>query len=30
MHAAGLTEWYVNGPIGLEQGFTLQPAASEV
>src|SRR6185436_9419192 len=20
----GLTEWYANGPLGLEQGFTLQ------
>ena len=20
----GLTEWYVNGPLGLEQGFTLE------
>ena len=23
---AGLTEWYVNGPLGLEQGFTLNQA----
>ena len=22
-HSNGLTEWYVNGPLGLEQGFTL-------
>ena len=22
-HEDGLTEWYVNGPLGLEQGFTL-------
>ena len=22
-HHGGLTEWYVNGPLGLEQGFTL-------
>ncbi|HTN91300.1 MAG TPA: hypothetical protein VL242_46845 [Sorangium sp.] len=28
---AGLTEWYVNGPLGLEQGFTLpaRPCADE-
>ena len=25
---AGLTEWYVNGPLGLEQGFTLTRALS--
>lgn len=24
-----LTEWYVNGPIGLEQGFTLQQAPGQ-
>jgi hypothetical protein len=24
-----LTEWYVNGPIGLEQGFTLQEAPKQ-
>jgi trimeric autotransporter adhesin len=24
----GLTEWYVNGPLGLEQGFTLAQAPS--
>jgi hypothetical protein len=23
-HRGALTEWYVNGPVGLEQGFTLQ------
>jgi hypothetical protein len=23
-HRAGLSEWYANGPLGLEQGFTLQ------
>jgi trimeric autotransporter adhesin len=23
---AGLTEWYVNGPLGVEQGFTLERA----
>jgi hypothetical protein len=22
-HRGALTEWYVNGPLGLEQGFTL-------
>ena len=26
---AALTEWYVNGPIGLEQGFTLQEAPGQ-
>jgi len=26
---AGVTEWYVNGPRGLEQGFTLQRPAGE-
>src|SRR5581483_11735682 len=25
----GLTEWYVNGPVGLEQGFTLPNAPSQ-
>lgn len=25
----GLTEWYVNGPLGLEQGFTLENPPSE-
>jgi hypothetical protein len=25
---AGLTEWYANGPLGLEQGFTLSRAPS--
>jgi hypothetical protein len=24
----GLTEWYANGPLGLEQGFTVQRAAA--
>ena len=23
VHANGLTEWYVNGPMGLQQGFTI-------
>ena len=26
--ASGLTEWYLNGPLGLEQGFTLRSAPS--
>jgi hypothetical protein len=26
---AGLTEWYVNGPLGLEQGFTLAQAPAK-
>jgi len=26
----GLTEWYVNGPIGLEQGFTISEPPSKV
>ena len=26
---AGLSEWYVNGPLGLEQGFTLDRAPSD-
>ena len=25
---AGLSEWYVNGPLGLEQGFTIPRAPS--
>jgi trimeric autotransporter adhesin len=25
-HRDGLTEWYVNGPMGLEQGFTIERA----
>ncbi|HXW59746.1 MAG TPA: hypothetical protein VEJ23_09750, partial [Solirubrobacteraceae bacterium] len=25
---AGLSEWYVNGPLGLEQGFTIPKAPS--
>ena len=24
LHRAGLTEWYENGPLGLEQGFTVR------
>ena len=24
VHRGGLTEWYRNGPLGLEQGFTLR------
>jgi len=27
---AGLSEWYVNGPLGLEQGFTLARAPSDL
>jgi hypothetical protein len=27
--ASGVTEWYVNGPLGLEQGFTLARSISE-
>lgn len=27
---SGLTEWYVNGPIGLEQGFTISESPGKV
>ena len=26
----GLTEWYINGPVGLEQGFTLHEPAGRI
>ena len=29
MHAAGFSEWFVNTPIGIEQGFTLMPVFAE-
>ncbi|MDX1708012.1 MAG: FG-GAP repeat protein, partial [Desulfobacterales bacterium] len=28
MHAAGLDEWFINTPIGIEQGFTLMTASN--
>ncbi len=29
MHAAGLCEWFINTPLGIEQGFTLMPVFAE-
>ena len=29
MHAAGLYEWFINTPLGIEQGFTLMPVFAE-
>lgn len=29
-HRGNLTEWYVNGPLGVEQGFTLQAPPAHV